>query len=575
MRRVNVLILGLMAAALLIGLAGCGGGGGSSSSAGDTGRITGRVDQSVSRAATDAVTVSVDGTGLSATAGADGKFTLDSVPVGLHTLVASSSHGAAALVAQVAKGTETSVGDLVLGDAGQVSGLVTSSTTHQPVQNALVTVVQFVTTAPADAQPLPVRTTHTDANGSYTVSGLPLGAYLVGVSSAGFDPLARFIRVSGGSTAAGDVALSPSDPSTKGSVSGTVSVQSDDGTTAPLSGVLIHAAPSAQPAPVQPLPAMAVGDGGALMQIYPTEAAATPVKDYFAFTDEKGTYTLGGLAAGTYNVVAIRPGLDPDQKSAAVAAGAAASADFTLKPHHARIGTVTGIVTSTKDGTPIKGAQVTVMLTPPPLIGQGAPPPLGSGGAQPAGGGSAGGVAVFVTPRDVALGATTDDQGRYSLKATAGRRTLAFYADGFTPKSGTVDVSAGSEASLNVGLDPAPGAVTLSGHVLATDSSGKTSPVAGGTVVAAGPVFDNPAIMAPLYAHQATTNDKGEYSFSLPAARYIVSAYKDSRGSGIVTLALTQNTTQDLILRTAIPTVPPPQSAPANRTKATAQLASR
>ncbi len=135
---------------------------------------------------------------------------------------------------------------------------------------------------------------------------------------------------------------------------------------------------------------------------------------------------------------------------------------------------------------------------------------------------------------------------------------LEVVAEGYQPKSAVVEVSAGSEASVNIALDKEAGAVTLSGHVTAPDSSGKQAPVAGAEVTAAGPIYENPAIMAPIFGARTTTNDKGEYSFTLRAARYMVSASKDNLVSDPVLVNVSKSATQDLALHPAPPPTNPP-----------------
>src|SRR5207302_4630790 len=128
------------------------------------------------------------------------------------TLIARTLKSAGAVVATIEAGVETNVGSVELRDSGQISGLVTSGASGQPVGGARIAVTEVVTTDSAEALPHPIRVSRTDGSGSYTIPGLPVGSYLVNVSAEGFAAASLTVSISSGTTSPGDVKFSQVPP---------------------------------------------------------------------------------------------------------------------------------------------------------------------------------------------------------------------------------------------------------------------------------------------------------------------------------------------------------------------------
>ncbi len=525
--------------------AGCGSGGGGSTVT-RTGQISGRIADLAQSRAVGTVTVTLDDSMVSVPAGADGKFTLSNVSVGLHTLVARSFSKAAAIVAEVSEGEQTDVGDVGLKDAGQISGLVASAATHAPLPDSHVTVTEMVADNSATILPHPVRGAHTDGSGSYTITGIPVGQYLVNVSHDGYDSISLSIFVVAGSTSPGDAALTPAAPASKGSMTGTVSLIADDGTQHPLAAALVRLAHKTDPQPLKPLPANIVqmAQGGQPV-LFPTDRHD---RELCTFTDDNGAYTLQGVPAGDYVAVAVRPGLEPNQKPVTIPAEGSVTVDFALHLRKPRVGIVQGVVTDSGTGKPIKGAQVGVILgiePSPPQTGDNRKPASAEDGTS------------FITPIGFVLRTETDDTGHYQLRAPAGTRTIRAFAAGYDHKDSAVNVLAGGNVTADFSLVSNAGKqAILSGHVYRKNGDNKT-PAPGANVTAVPEGDLHPGIAAQF---SAKTNELGEYSLTLPAGNYTIRASTDNAISDATTIPVTHDTTADIVL-TRI--VGPPPGPPA------------
>jgi hypothetical protein len=545
MRNLRSMCAILTALFLAILLAGCGGGTKITDLSSGFGRIVGTVyDQPAAdrtRSPGTMITVSVDGTDLSTEAGADGRFVLDNVPAGLYTLVAVTPEGRAiAIVVAVEPGSETNVGEVVLREAGQIAGLVTSAVTHEPIAEAQVTITEMVYTT--DGQmPHPVRTAYTDAAGSYTVSGLPVADYLVTISKEGFVTESLWLTVNAGSTTPGDAALQPVPEGETGGVAGTVYLRSDDGELHPLAGVLMRLCKPQDPILMYPLPATAVNESGTTVDLTnygdgaPPPPFPEPVIEYYAYTDENGHYEITGVPAGDYVIAAIRPGMEPAEQPVTITANSVARVDFTLTLVRPRLGTIVGTVTNAETKAPIQGADVyAVYYAPMPM----------AGGIGPMGGGAV----IFPDPDQCIMYTQTDEQGHYKLLVPVAVTAIAVYKDGFVPKEVPVSVVEDGTITVDVELSPYK-TVKLSGHVsvVGEGDGGSLVPVSGATVTAV-PV-DTPLMVV----YSAETDGEGYYEISLPAFTYAVYASKDNLYAESVTLTLTEDTTQDFVLSQETP----------------------
>ena len=439
MMKVRVACGLILVASLSIILVGCGGGGGSSLSSG-LGTVRGTVLEFASsraiRAAGDSITVSIDGTDLSTLAAADGNFVLVNVPPGLHTLVAQTQGRARAIVVSVEAGKETNVGEVVLQEAGQISGLVTSATTHQPIPGALVSVIEQVYTMD-DQMPHPVRIEYTNDFGSYTIAGLPAGDYLVTISNDGYQPASLTLTVNSGATTPGDVALQPISPEETGSVEGTAYLKAENGDLTPISGVMVRLVSMAVvPMDVPPLPPTAIDESGTAVNLYPEPWPIPFPRDYYAFTGDDGKYRIDGVLPGDYMAVAIRPGLEIDSHPVTVTAKTVSQVDFTLVLFTPKFGVIEGTVTNSETKQPIAGAEVGAIWGPMPL------------GAESKG--------AIVMPIDdgTIMSCVTDEQGHYKLIVPAEVTAIYAWAEGFEWKEVAVTVVPDSTITADIQLTP-------------------------------------------------------------------------------------------------------------------------
>jgi len=479
------------------------------------------------------------------------------VPVGLHTLVARTALRAFALVVAVEEGRDTSVGDIVLREAGQISGLVTSAETREPVAGALVTVTEIVLDNTADQMPHPVRIDHTDATGSYTVSGLPVGDYLVSISADGFETASLKLSVTAGHTTTGDVALTPGKPTEKGSMEGTVYLATPDGQQIPLEGVLVRLARPEDPFPMRPMPAEALDANGSPVSIYPGARSMMPFDEIYTFTDKEGKYRLEGVPIGDYIAVAVRPGLEPDHKKVTITANEVTKLDFTLTLREPEVGIIEGTVVNASDNKPIAGASVyAIFYGPMPMAeggGHGARSDEGSG----EGGSGSTSSGVVITPDDYMLYTRTDENGHYRLLAPEAVTSIGVYAEGFEPQEVPVKVIGGGTTTVDVKLNPVIiKEVVLSGKVTTLNEPNETVPVKGATVYAS-PYSDDPRMGMPAVLFSAETDQEGSYRLPLQAGVYFVYAIKDNLRSEAIPLKIFEDTAWDFVLKEDTTISPP------------------
>lgn len=432
MNRSQLMVVIALFGSLALLISGCGGGGECGTSA--LGQVSGSIGN---LAPGSTATVRIEGADASAVVAPDGTFVLDGVPAGVQTLVAvSGTDGqAAAVCVWVEPGKVTNVGRLALRDAGQISGLVTSQATGDPVAGALVTVVEEVSSGP-DQMAHPVRVAYTDRAGSYTVSGLPAGDYVVTVDKEGFESASLSVTVNARATSTGDVALVPVSPAETGSVEGIVFVRNADGTTTPLAGVLVRLADLGDPYILEPLPLRAAPPSRGVDDSW---TPPSPYRDYCAFTDENGEYSIEGVPAGHYLAVAVRPGFEPERKEVDVVSGETVTVDFLLTAERPRFGTVEGTVTDSVTGKPIPGALVVAVvdfITPCLQL------PGGCGGM------------IYPDPCVSLMKTMTDADGHYRLLVPGFVTKIGFSKQGYQAQEVDVEVVLGGTVTLDVSLTP-------------------------------------------------------------------------------------------------------------------------
>ena len=560
MTRVRSLFLLAVSLSLIAILSGCGGGGGGGPKlSGAFGKIIGAVSDSsvdlMTRAVPSGITVSVDGTDISTQAGSDGSFVLNRVPVGMHTLVAQTEGRACAVVVEVRADTETDIGEMVLAEAGQISGLVTSATTHQPIAGAVVTMAEMVYTI-QDEMPHPIRVRHTNASGSYTVPGLPAGEYLVTISKNGYQTVSLDLAVEAYKTTVGDAALEPDPTAEVGALAGTVYVKPETGDPAPVAGVLVRLIPKADPIEYEPLPEEAIGENGDVVDIYPDDddqAPAPPIfQEYYAFSDENGAYRIDGVPVGEYTAVAVRPGLVPDHQAVIIAANIVTTQDFILTLLRPKFAVIEGTVTDSATGSPIQGASVRALIGHRPLAET-----LGVRNGESGGGGM-----ITPDPGHCIMLAITDEAGHYTLKTPRVVRGIGVWASGYQPKRVEVEVVLDQTVTVDVQLTPLGGLVRhkLTGQVTMRETAdGPIIPAVGANVTARplDSVLTGRSVVAVVFS--ATTDENGNYSLELGwDGRYEVRANKGDLRSERVELTITEDTVRNFLLTPGESPDPPP-----------------
>ncbi len=243
------------------------------SAATPTGTIKGRVTDAISGKAAVGVTITIYDAGnawaFSMSSGADGRYTAPGLPAGEYTLqfsgpaYVSSTYGAGAAgdpaqVVEVAGGTATSGIDIALTPAGRVTGVVRDASTGAPLDDVSVWLND-----PSGAYAY----TTTNAQGAYTLGGVPAGSHRLQFSPSTSGPYGEqqaTVAVGAGATAHLDQVLNAQ---------------------AVIRGQVTDAADGT---PVISSTVIAYDDQG--QSIVSTT------------TDASGKYVLGGLAAGAYRV---------------------------------------------------------------------------------------------------------------------------------------------------------------------------------------------------------------------------------------------------------------------------------
>jgi hypothetical protein len=339
-------------------LAGCGGGGGSSTvTGGGTTASVGTLSAKVTTAgvAVSTLQVSVDGQPVTAPIGADGSFTVPGLPPGDHVVDVIENGGmkaGRAIFTIIAGGTATLPVPIPLTGSGLITGLVTSRAGMGPstpmlgvevtARSGLIpmmgsdgsTTIGSATnpTAPLIYPPPPgeTYTAVTADDGSYKMSGVASGPYLVSVVVPGFKPAYAWVFVTADATVTADFALEAVVAPGVGTVAGTVTGTKIDGTTAPIEGATVIIAMGTAWIPPAPLPAPMMSVG--VMQTRPTIMPPPDVemKVFRTLTDASGHYSLT-VPAGAGKAMAWAQGYGPGNQAITVTADATLPLDFLLK----------------------------------------------------------------------------------------------------------------------------------------------------------------------------------------------------------------------------------------------------
>ncbi|HMA67715.1 MAG TPA: carboxypeptidase regulatory-like domain-containing protein, partial [Desulfosalsimonadaceae bacterium] len=250
-----------------------------------------RVRDAITGKPLEGARVSVYGTDMESVTGSGGTCTLTGMPLGRIKLEAmAENHKAVYLSPKVVNdGADTLVFSLPPLTTGAVTGVVTDAETGEPLRNARI--------APAANTLLG---TSSDADGGYTLAGVPSGAYELQASHPQYLPETKgSVTVADKQTSGADFALTPR-PET-GSLEGTVR---DAQTGEPIAGAMLRHEGSA--------------------------ATST--------TDQNGRYTLSGLPAGLVQIAITAEGYPEAARTAGVLADqdqttpTTTTADFGLDP---------------------------------------------------------------------------------------------------------------------------------------------------------------------------------------------------------------------------------------------------
>jgi hypothetical protein len=523
--------------ALGILIAGCGGGGSGAHVTPPTetgGTITGTINAlSLARSRAALVTVGIDGTDRSVQVAPGATFTLTNVPPGLQTLVAYTADRAFAIVVGVEKQAVVRVGDVALKDAGQISGIVRDADTGEALADARVTVTESVLTNTASQLPSPIRVLRTNAFGSYTLYGLPVGDYLVHIGKPGYDAVTLALTVSTGTTV-GDAKLTKNAGGATGSVSGVVNTTTAAGEVQPLAGAMVRLVPPATIAAEAelPVPSTAVkvsADGqptGGTISL--RGRTLLPEREFFAFTGIDGAFQITGVPAGTYLAVAVRAGMNPARQTVAVTAGTDAALTFSLTPHQVQTGTVTGLVTGANNA-PVAGAVVSALLEQPDI-------PFLSGTTVARD--------TMVSASAMVLATTTGADGRFRLVVPPAVCKLHVSAVGYSGVAVSVTVTTGGTTDA--------GTIALTPFVQETGTvKGKVVDAATGAGIADATVQAGIAEIYPMAARTspvppnlpptAVTDAAGEFSLLVPTQTQGLLVFADGYNTQRIAVAVVKD----------------------------------
>jgi hypothetical protein len=262
------------------------------------GNVTGRVVDSNSAALSGA---SVNASGLNTITAADGSYALNNLPAGQTTIRASLTgfQSGSTTVTVVAATTTAAPPITLVSGSGSITGTV---------RNASGAAIAGASVGYGGG------TATTDANGNYTLTGVPVGTVQLVASASGFQSVTQSVTVSGGATSTANFTLATAPAG--GTVTGKITNVSNG---ASLSGATVR------------------WSGGSTT------------------TNTSGIYTLTNVAAGTQNITASATGY----LARTLAVGVTAGATSTLNIPIATAGKISvKVVTST--GAAVSGATVTI-----------------------------------------------------------------------------------------------------------------------------------------------------------------------------------------------------------------------
>ena len=262
------------------------------------GNVTGSVVNSSGQGLSGA---SVSAAGLSTATAADGSYTLSNLPAGQTTIQASLTgfQSGSTTVTVVAATTTAAPAITLVSGSGSITGSV-KNTSGAAIVGASVGFGGGTAT--------------TDANGNYTLNGVPVGTVQLVASASGFQSATQSVTVSGGNTSTANFTLAAAPAG--GTVTGKITNAS--------SGAIVTGATVSW-------------SGGSTT------------------SNTSGIYTLTNVTAGTQNITAVKTGY----LSHKLAVGVTGGATSTLNIPIATAGKIS-VKVVTSSGAAVSGATVTI-----------------------------------------------------------------------------------------------------------------------------------------------------------------------------------------------------------------------
>ncbi|PFG05371.1 carboxypeptidase regulatory-like domain-containing protein [Bacillus sp. es.034] len=308
----------------------------------------------------------------------NGEYVIPGLAEGSYT-VAAINNGYQALLQQVniQPNTTTLLDFNLLANPATLSGNVVDAVTGSPLTGVIIEVY-------ASGTGILVRRVLTDENGNYLIEGLPQGAFDVIAQLEGYAINVNNVFLAPGQAEVLDIALIPFPATIQGTIRDSVTMN-------PISGALVKV--------VIPNTDIVVGS---------------------ALTSSDGTYSLGNLPTGSYNVVISADGYGTVVIPVILIPNETETVNAALDPNPAGI---TGTVFNAQTATGIQGALVRI---------------FNSDG-------------VFITST------LTDEDGAYVITGLAeGQYTAIARADGFGDQIAVVTLSPGETEILNFSLSNQP-----------------------------------------------------------------------------------------------------------------------
>ncbi len=306
--------------AVVIFLTGCGGDSPAPGASSGVATIGGQLTNTANPTAFD---IYVDGQRMSARPGQDGRFRIDNVPPGSHTVSFISQDGleGAHFTCEVNAGGTAEIGEVPAVAGGQIVGMVmrlAEDGNLTPLSGIEVIAdpdAYWVDSddgpasgqedgsgaspsQPRDGDLVQLRA-FTDEQGSYTMQAVPAGSYVVTVNVPGLEQGVNWVWVEPGHTAVADFQLRELIEPGVGTVSGTVTAANDDGAGVPLEGASVVVSSDAaywEPTPLYDDAAYEDAEPGIMPPPYYFEMFRT-------LTDAHGNYSLNVPAGYLYITV--------------------------------------------------------------------------------------------------------------------------------------------------------------------------------------------------------------------------------------------------------------------------------